>query len=160
MTETEEMDALFPRERPQFEFVCLANHVEVQNGLLYIAGGGWTDHNRVPKRPDGQPTLSRLGIAAIVKIPWNETNKPQHFKIEVTALDAENSLVKIEGDINVGRAASLPPGSAQYFPIAGTVDVVFPQAGSYLLRGTLNEESGSLRTWEFRVHDLPQPSNP
>ena len=154
-----EMDEVFRPERPQYELLCLANHVEVQNGLLYISGGGWTEHRRVPKRPDGQPTGSRLGIAVIVKIPWNETNRPQHFKIEVQAMDATSSLAKLEGDLNTGRPPNLTPGSVQYFSLAAMLDVVFPEAGSYVLRGSLNDDPGSLKTWEFRVYDLPMPVN-
>ncbi len=36
------------REKPTIEFLILAHHVEAVNGLLYISGGGWNDHRRVP----------------------------------------------------------------------------------------------------------------
>ena len=152
-----EMDGLMPAEKAHFSTLFLANHVEVQNGLLYIAGGGWTYHRRVPVRPDGQRTVSRLGIAGMVKVPWAETNRKQRFLIEVTDQEGGAQLVKIEGELNAGRPADLEPGSAQHMPLAITADTVFAHAGSYVVRGVLNDDASNALSWEFQVFDLPVP---
>ena len=62
-------------ETAAVDFVLMANHVEVVNGLLYVSGGGWTDHHRrLP--PDGAPIPpSHLGIGVSVVVPWNEKNR-------------------------------------------------------------------------------------
>src|SRR6266849_2134685 len=139
-------------DRPQFEFLCLANHVEAINGLLYMVGGGWTDHYRPPRQATGQPTISHIGIAVMVRIPWNDTNRPHRFQVEIQDLDG-SSFMKVEGDLNVGRPAQLPPGTAQHAALAINGELVFPRTGSYVLRAVLNADMATLRAWEFRVHD-------
>jgi hypothetical protein len=146
-------------ERPQFELLCLANHVEAINGLLYMTGGGWTEHHRPPLQPNGQTTISHVGIAVMVRIPWNETNRPHRFQVEIQDLDG-SSLMKVEGDLNVGRPPQIVPGTAQHACLAINGELVFPRAGSYVLRAVLNGDIATKRTWEFRVHDiamLPMP---
>ena len=73
-------------EKAQFELLCLANHVEAINGLLYMTGGGWTEHHRPPLQPNGSTTISHIGIAVMVRIPWNETNRPHRFQVEIQDL--------------------------------------------------------------------------
>jgi hypothetical protein len=146
-------------ERPQFELLCLANHVEAINGLLYMVGGGWTDHHRPPQQPTGQTTISHIGIAVMVRIPWNETNRPHRFEVEIQDLDGA-SFLKVEGDLNMGRPPQLVPGAAQHACLAINGELVFPRAGSYVLRAVLNADVTSLRTWEFRVHDIGNAALP
>jgi hypothetical protein len=144
-------------EKAQIELLCLANHVEAISGLLYMTGGGWTEHHRPSAQPNGQATISHVGIAVMVRIPWNETNRPQRFQVEIQDLDG-TSFLKVEGDLNVGRPAQIVPGSAQHACLAITGELAFPRAGGYVLRGVLNGEMATLRTWEFRVHDsAPTP---
>jgi hypothetical protein len=146
-------------EKAQIELLCLANHVEAISGLLYMTGGGWTEHHRPSAQPNGQATISHVGIAVMVRIPWNETNRPQRFQVEIQDLDG-TSFLKVEGDLNVGRPAQIVPGSAQHACLAITGELAFPRAGGYVLRGVLNGEMATLRTWEFRVHDsaiMPTP---
>jgi hypothetical protein len=155
----QDAEPLMPPEKPQFEMLCLANYVEVQNGMLYMVGGGWTEHRRVPVLPNGEKTASRMSIAIMVKVPWAETNRKQRFVVEITDLDASVQLMKVDGEFNTGRPGNLPPGSAQYISMAVNSDIVFPQAGTYMLRGTLNGDSASARTWEFRVFDIAAPNS-
>ena len=141
-------------EKAQFELLCLANHVEAINGLLYMTGGGWTEHHRPPLQPNGQATISHIGIAVMVRIPWNETNRPHRFQVEIQDLDGA-SLLKVEGDLNMGRPAQIVPGTAQHACLAINGELAFPRAAGYVLRGVLNGEAATLRTWEFRVQDVP-----
>ncbi len=146
-------------ERPQIELLCLANHVEAINGLLYMVGGGWTEHHRPPRQPGGQPTISHIGIAVMVRIPWNETNRPHRFQVEIQDLDGA-SLLKVEGDLNVGRPPQISLGTTQHACLAINGEAVFQRAGGYVLRGTLGGDTSTLRTWEFRVHDIPMLAQP
>jgi hypothetical protein len=146
-------------EKAQFELLCLANHVEAINGLLYMIGGGWTDHHRPPLQPNGQTTISHVGIALMVRVPWNETNRPHRFQVEIQDLDG-GSFLKVEGDLNVGRPAQIAPGSVQHACLAINGELMFPRAGGYVLRGILNGDTTTLRTWEFHVHDAVMPTPP
>lgn len=144
-------------DKAQFELLCLANHVEAINGLLYMVGGGWTDHHRPPQQPNGQPTISHVGIAVMVRIPWNETNRPHRFLVEIQDLDG-GSFMKVEGDLNIGRPPLLKPGTSQHACLAINAETVFQRTGAYVLRGVLNGDQETMRTWEFRVHDIPMLS--
>jgi hypothetical protein len=95
----------------------------------------------------------------MVRIPWNETNRPHRFQVEIQDLDG-NSFMKVEGDLNVGRPAQIVPGSAQHACLAITGELAFPRAGGYVLRGVLNGEVATLRSWEFRVHDVASMPSP
>jgi hypothetical protein len=69
-------------ERPSIDFVMLANHAEAINGLLYMLGGGWTDHRRMVVA--GQPNPpSAFSIALSVYTPWSETNRPMDLTVSV-----------------------------------------------------------------------------
>lgn len=156
MSEVNKAASVNYTEKPQFELLCLANHVEAINGLLYIVGGGWTDHHRPPRQPNGQPTISHVGIAVMVRIPWNETNRPHRFLVEIQDLDG-GSFMKVEGDLNIGRPPFLKPGTSQHACLAINTESTFIRAGAYVLRGLLNGDEQTLRTWEFHVHDTPPP---
>ncbi len=114
-------------EKAQFELLCLANHVEAINGLLYMTGGGWTEHHRPPLQPNGQVTISHVGIAVMVRIPWNETNRPHKFQVEIQDLDG-TSLMKVEGDLNVGRPAQQAPRSMHAWRSSVTLRSPAPEA--------------------------------
>lgn len=140
----------------------LANHVEAVNGLLYVSGGGWTDHHRT-LMAGGPPPLSRLGIAISVLVPWNETNQVHQLALNVENEDATSILARVDAQLNVGRAPQLPPGAEQHVVLALTVDLVFPQAGGYRIVARLDNDR-SVKAWPFRVHDvvggLQAPSAP
>jgi hypothetical protein len=141
MTDTVTVDSL-----------VLANHVEVVNGLLYVSGGGWTDHRR-PLPPGGAPLPSHLGIGVCVFVPWNETNRPHVLTVLIEDEDG-NPLVKIEGHINVGRPPQLPQGAAQPVMLGFPLDVPFPHAGGYRVVASIDGDEAAKR-WPFRVHDVP-----
>jgi hypothetical protein len=68
--------------------------------------------------------------------------------------------MKVEGDLNVGRPAQIIPGTPQHACLAINGELAFPRSGGYVLRGVLNGEAATLRTWEFRVHDVAMPNPP
>lgn len=137
-------------ENVTIDFVMLANHVEAGNGLLYISGGGWTDHHRVVQ--SGRVPPSHFGIAVSVCIPWTATNLPHSIEIRIEDEDA-NTVVRSETQLNVGRPAALPPGAEQHAFVAVNVDTVFPKAGGYRVVASL-DDGADTRSWAFRVHDV------
>lgn len=142
-------------ETVTIDFVVLANHVEAGNGLLYISGGGWTDHHRVVH--EGRVPPSHFGIAVSVCIPWTATNVPHSIVIRVEDDDATTTVIRSEAQLSVGRPAALPPGAEQHAFVAVNVDTVFPRAGGYRVVAALDEDAGAsadTRSWAFRVHDV------
>lgn len=105
------------------EFLLLANHAEVQNGLLYVSGAGWSDMFQQPPGPEGQFAPNHFGIGASISVPWDETNQPHHLVILILREEDSSELARVETDIEVGR----PP--------------------AYLLEPTSVRSSGSGQTW-------------
>src|SRR5437764_8584237 len=122
-------------QKPVFEILVLANHVEALNGLLYMNGGGSTDHHRMISGGSPPPN-SHLGIALMVLVPWNETNRPIPFAVEIQADDGEKVLA-VDGQLNVGRPAMISPGADQHPVLAINVDTIFPRPGGYRVVATL-----------------------
>jgi hypothetical protein len=133
------------------DFLLVANHVEVVNGLLYVSGGGWTEHRR-PLTPQG-PALSHLGIGVSVLVPWTATNQPHTLTIQVEDEDA-TPVLKIDGQFNVGRPPTLPAGAEQPVLLGFPLNVQFPHAGTYRAIATVDED-GASKHWTFRVYDVP-----
>jgi hypothetical protein len=138
-------------ESVSLDFLMLANHVENVNGLLYVSGGGWTDHHRQVVVGNPAP-LSHMGIAASVTVPWTQTNRPHSIAIRVEDEDG-NLIGKVDGQLNVGRPPLLPPGAVQPMMIGFALDLQFPHAGGYRLVAQVDD--GEAKSWPFRVHDVP-----
>lgn len=139
VTETVRIDMLMP-----------ANHAEAVNGLLYLIGGGWTDlHRRIIGR---QVPPSHFGVALSVRVPWNETNTPHKFVVDIQNEDATTTIAHVDGEINVGRPPQITPGAVQHAVIALNVDTVFPAPGGYRIVATIDGD-GDSATWPFQVHD-------
>ena len=140
-------------DKAHIDFLILANHVEAVNGLLYITGGGWTDHHRptvqgVPLTPN-----THLGIGVSVIVPWIETNQ-QHI-LTVRVEDEDSGVVaQIQAHMNVGRPPLLKPGSEQPVMLGFPLDVPFPKTGEYHIVAELDNGT-EMKRWHFRVHDLP-----
>ncbi|HEU5438175.1 MAG TPA: hypothetical protein VFU88_02700 [Ktedonobacterales bacterium] len=142
-------------ENPSIDYVMLANHVEAVNGLLYISGGGWTDHHRVIQ-PGSPPPVSHLGIAVSVRIPWTQTNQPHRLTVRVEDEDAAVVVVRADAQLSVGRPANLPQGAEQHAVLGLSVETTFPKASGYRVIAVLDDDLDT-RTWAFRVHDVPAP---
>ena len=138
-------------EALEVDFLLLANHVEIVNGLLYTSGAGWTDHRR-PVLPAGSPPhMSHLGIAASVSVPWHETNSPHVLVVCIEDADG-NAIASVEGCLNVGRPPSLPSGTSQPVMFGFALDIEFPHAGAYRISASV--DNGEPKHWPFRVHDV------
>lgn len=137
------------------ESLILANHVESVNGLLYISGGGWTNHSRFVA-PGSPPPISHLGLAIIIAVPWHETNRMHSISVELRDEDAKAALATINAQINVGRPPILRPGTIQYPTIGLPVDLVFPHAGGYEIIARVDGADESARRWAFQVQDIPR----
>jgi hypothetical protein len=119
------------------DYAILADFAEVVGSKLYLMGGGW-DTFSVPEAP----CQVRLGIAVGVRFGWDETNVQTPVRIVVEDDDG-TELVKIEGQLQVGRPAQLTPGSSQLAQLAANVAVNIPAIGGY--RVHIEAGSGSAR---------------
>ncbi len=143
-------------ESAEIEFLILANHVEAVNGLLYISGGGWTEHHRIIQPRAPVPT-THLGIGISVLIPWAETNRPHLLAIRLENEDATVALVEAEAQVTVGRPPTIQPGFKQHAVLAIAVDTAFPTPGGYRVVARLDDDR-DVKSWPFRVHDIQAPA--
>lgn len=139
----------------EIDFLTVANHVEAVNGLLYMSGGGWTDHHRVIQ-PGGPPPVSHFGVGISIRVPWNETNRPHRLVVRVEDDDATVVIASVDSQLTVGRPPQLPPGADQHAVIGINIDTIFPRTGGYRVVAQAGE-GGATKSWEFRVHDVPAP---
>ncbi len=137
---------------PQIEMLMVANHAEAINGLLYLSGVGWTDLTR-PLGPNGQVPVNHIGIGIAILVSWNETNQRHHVVLRLENADGQ-TLVNVEGDIEMGRPAGLPPGSDLRGVMAINGEVQFPAAGVYRVVAGAGQDT---RMVTFRIHDAPFP---
>lgn len=135
------------------EFLLLANHVEVQNGLLYASGAGWSDIFRPSSGQEGQVPPNHFGIGASISIPWEETNQPHRLTISIQRTEDEVELARIETDIEVGRPPGLVTGTEQRAVFGIGADVTFTDQGTYRVMAEVGED---VRSVAFRVRDFPQ----
>jgi len=131
--------------------LTLANHAEVQNGLLYLSGAEWDTLTRsfeAGKRPEPH----RLSIALSVVVPWTEANLPQHVTVWVEDEDSNSKLLSAELDLEVGRPPGRPPGSDFRSPLAISANVEFPREGGYRVVAEVGDARHQ-KTYAFRVVD-------
>ena len=138
------------------DFLLLANHVEVQNGLLYASGAGWSDLHLHPN-PEGELPPHRFAVGTSVLIPWDETNQSHHLTVRVEREEDGTELTRVEGDIEVGRPPGLPVGAEQHVNFAITAEVAFPGQGIYRVVAEVDADARSVR---FRVHDQSKQQAP
>lgn len=93
------------RQRPEIEFLILADRVEAINGKLYMMGGGW-DQLTVPDF--NQPAT--IGFAVGILVPWSETNVEHPINIWLEHEDGTKIPPAIQAKINVGRPPTAIPG--------------------------------------------------
>jgi hypothetical protein len=128
------------------EWLILADAAQVVGNKLYVLGGGWD----VLTVNSGFPVRQACAVAASFTIPWTATNQPHGVEIELAdedgkaLLDGEGKpLLKVNGQVEVGRPPGIPPGQAQRAQIAVNVMLTFEHEGTYVIVARVNgEESG------------------
>lgn len=139
---------------PKIENLMVANHAEAIGGLLYVSGGGWTEHWRGVPPPDGQFPPSHLGIALTTLTSWVETNRRYPVSIIVENEDGRTEVLRVDGEMESGRPPGVPEGTDLRAAIAVSVEVVYPAEGGYRVRAQVGDDT---RTVSFRVHDQLPP---
>jgi hypothetical protein len=136
------------------EYLLLANHAEVRGGLLYVSGAGWANLFRGSRNPDDPIPLSHFGIGAGFLIPYDETNQLHHIVARIAKEDGDEELTRIQGNMEVGRPTGLAQGAEQHIVVGLSVDVQFPEEGTYRVVVQIGKDERSV---VFRVLDQDRP---
>lgn len=134
----------------EIALLTLANHAEVQNGLLYLSGAEWDTVTRTYPH-GGQAKPQHLAIALSVVVPWIEANTPLAVSVRMEDEDGQTELLEARLDLEVGRPPGKPHGSDSRSVVAFTGDVQFPKAGGYRVMARIGD--GNATTYSFRVVD-------
>jgi hypothetical protein len=98
--------------------MLLCDSAQVADGKLYILGGGWSVTG---------PGPTQMAIALRIDVPWDETNRTHHIRLEL--MDGDGNAVMLpgpmgevavffEGDFEVGRPPGVHPGTPMVVPLA------------------------------------------
>ncbi|HCO03098.1 MAG TPA: hypothetical protein DIT48_07015 [Actinobacteria bacterium] len=97
--------------------MLLADSAQVAENKLFVLGAGWLF--------TGPQMAGPMAIAALFEVPWNETNRPHSWRLELqdedghpVALPPQNEPMSIEGSIEVGRPPGHPEGTPLHVPLA------------------------------------------
>jgi hypothetical protein len=132
----------------EIQYLLVCDYAEIVNGKLYLMGGGW---DRYDARE--VPTNFRLAVAAGVRIGWEETNVLNPVRIIIEDDDGKE-LARIDGTMQVGRPANLPPGSTQLSQIAANLPLRAEAFGGYRVRMVAGDGERSVEaTVPFRVYE-------
>lgn len=140
----------------------LCNHAEVQNNMLYLAGGG-IDRVFIPQGVAGPWSIGvSLGITLIV--PWTQTN--QQHSLTVTLVDADEEPVKVPTgpeaaeplranmQFNLGRPPTLEIGEGQTVSLAVNFPgLPMPKLGSYFF--VISVDGSDLKRLGYRLTAQP-----
>lgn len=139
---------------PRIDFLILANHAEVRDGLLGMLGGGWNHHTR-RVNPDGTSVPSHFAIAVGVAFDLNDDATRTDLWIRIKAdgdakellhAQAHIELTPREDDSTITKLAISSLSS----------NLQWPQAGIYHLEAGLDSSQTPERRFTFRVTDQPR----
>jgi hypothetical protein len=138
--------------------MLLADFAQVVGGKLYIMGGGWSVTGPMP---------SPSAIAVKIEVPWNETNRPHEFKIELMDSDykpvlvptpAGNAPLIIGGKFEVGRPVGAIAGAPIDAPIAVNIGPIpLPPASRFVWKLGIDGKSDDNWTLGFSTRGAGQP---
>src|ERR1700728_3183656 len=147
----------------------LADSATAAEGKLYVQGGGWNSINVLTPFPIRHP---RLGIAALIRVPYTATNQTHTFEIRVENSDGktiplgeampglpvapsvDGKLHQIGGSFTLGRPPNLAPGDDQIVPLAVNLDgLEFPVPDAYAV--VISLDGTEVERLPFRVAPIP-----
>jgi hypothetical protein len=138
--------------------VMLADHAQVQNGKLFISGGGWS---RIV-HPGHPQALLPLAIAIKIEVPWDQANRRHTWRLALFDADGQPVTLHtpagdqpffIQQDFEVGRPAGLEAGTPLDFPLALNVPLPLAPAKRYVFRLSIDGESSP--DWEAAFSVAP-----
>jgi len=119
----------------RIEWLILSDHAVIENGKVYIHGGGW---NETFLRDIPSPLI--VGVAVSFVVAWNECNIDHTAIIECVDMDGH---VLWSGTYNfrMGRSHLLDFGDDQRMQAAWQMALLVPFAGNYAVHIRLGDES-------------------
>ncbi|MEO8570855.1 MAG: hypothetical protein ABI553_04075 [Chloroflexota bacterium] len=138
-------DDLLEPSHALIDFLLVADYAEVIGGKSYIVGAGWDRFS-----PPSYPAPMRLGVSVGVRVPFTQSNVPQHLAISLRNSDGQD-IVAIEADLETGRAPG-SRGESTLVPLAANLQVQIE--GPQLLE-LVAQVGESVKRVNIRAFDAP-----
>lgn len=130
----------------------LADSAQIQNGKLYVLGGGISTIS-VRKIPARHPQLSLVLLAEVEPHEWDQS---LDLRIQLIDEDGVNIGIDARGSLRVQPTRSGKPGQPSLVPmVSNFVNLVFPEAKGYAF--AVDHDGTELTRVGFRVQLVPDP---
>jgi Family of unknown function (DUF6941) len=139
-----------PNDRPEIDFLILADRAEGINGKLYMMGGGWQE---IRVRDFAQPLA--FSIAVGVLVPWNATNEQLSLEVRIESDDGQTIPPSIPIGLNVGRPPNSVPGQEFRSMIAINGNWKFEGPGTYRAIASIGEDASRKTTFRTLLASTP-----
>jgi hypothetical protein len=136
-------------QQPRIESFMAADAAEAINGKLYLMGGN-IDTVFAPTFP----TLVRFSFAAILKVPWGDTNRRFPVEGAVTTFDGDSLGWELRGEIEAGRPAGARVGGDISISLAAPVQFEASESVQFLLALKFAGDESAI---PMRVLAMPGP---
>ena len=113
-------------DKPEVDFLVLADHAEVVGGKLYMMGGGWD-----VRRIEDFSKPFNMNIAVGVLTPWALANKENKFQLIIEDEDGKKLGPTVDGSFTVGRPSNAIEGQTFRTMVTVGVPVTLPKPGMY-----------------------------
>jgi hypothetical protein len=115
-------------DRPRIDSFIAADWAEAINGKLYLMGGGF-DTLWAPTFP----FAPRFAFGAVLRVPWNDTNRKLPIEGVVETTDGEDLGWRMGGELEAGRPPGKRGGDVTVV-IAGPVQFQVEEPTSFVLK--------------------------
>jgi hypothetical protein len=117
----------------QIEYLVLADAVQVQNGRMFMLGGGlslW--------RSGVYPAQALIGVGVSILLDWGEAGG-KRYPLNLTIRDEGNIPIMppINAQFQVGIPQEVPKGAPLRVPFALTMAMGLPRPGRYSVTATV-----------------------
>jgi hypothetical protein len=137
----------------QVTTAMLADAARVENGKVYVHGGGWDTIN-ASSFPTTHPSLA---LVLVLRVEYTEALEDIPFAIELVHEDGSLMGPRGEGTLNVGHPPGTKRGTPTFVPQAITFNLLqFESPGGYRFRISSGEQE--LASVPFRLVAQRQPS--
>ena len=137
-------------QTPRIETFMAADAAEAINGKLYVMGGN-IDSVFAP----AFPTIVRFSVAAVLRVPWADTNRRFPLEGSVESVDGEFLGWRMAGEVEAGRPAGARVGGDISMAVAAPVQFEAPAAVHFILKLRFAHDERSIG---MRVAPMPGQS--
>lgn len=134
------------------DYLIVANHAEVVNGMLYLSGGGFTELSRPVTEPPSY--VNNLGAAISIRVPDEESNKQHTFTIKLEKKEGGEPLGMATGAFSVGKPANVSEDVEMRIVGAIQFNTIFPSSGIYQVVAMIDNDIETQKKWRFQVNDI------